>query len=117
MSDAINLLEKFEKIEGYFKPGIITTYNDSEVFLAKIKGAFPWHSHADTDDFFLVIKGQIRIELRDRVVDLSQGELFVVPKGVEHRPVADEEALVLLIEPAGEPNTGDAGSATEKVWI
>lgn len=117
MNDRINLLEKFEKIEGHYKPGIITTYNDNEVFLAKFKGAFPWHSHVDTDDFFLVIKGVIRIELRDRVVDLSEGEMFVVPKGVEHRPVAEEEALVLLIEPAGEPNTGDAGNATEKVWI
>lgn len=117
MSDVINLLEKFEKIKGYFQPGIITTYNDNEVFLAKIKGEFPWHSHADTDDFFLVIKGNIRIELRDKVIALSEGELFVVPKGVEHRPVADEEALVLLIEPAGEPNTGDAGNATAKVWI
>ncbi|MHA3914970.1 cupin domain-containing protein [Halovulum sp. GXIMD14793] len=113
----VNLKEKAQRISGYYQPGIVGTYNGNEVFLAKMKGPFEWHSHPDTDDCFLVIKGQIQIELRDRVVDLSGGEMFVVPKGVEHRPVADEEALVLLIEPAGEPNTGDAATAAPKVWL
>lgn len=117
MQDKINLTEKFTKIDGYFKPGIVGQYNGNDIFLAKIKGEFPWHSHADTDDFFLVIKGEINIELRDRTIHLSEGELFVVPKGVEHRPVAAKEAHVLLIEPIGEPNTGDAATATQKTYI
>ncbi len=117
MSAPVNLLEKFERIDGHYAPGIIAKYNDNEVFLAKFKGAFNWHSHAETDDFFLVIRGRIRIDMRDQAVELSEGELFVVPRGVEHRPVADEEALVLLIEPAGEPNTGDPATATQKVWL
>ncbi|MEO0911550.1 MAG: cupin domain-containing protein [Pseudomonadota bacterium] len=117
MKTKINLAEKMDKIEGYYAPGIIADYNDNEVFLAKFKGAFPWHAHADTDDLFLVIRGEVDIEMRDRTVTLGPGELFVVPKGVEHRPVAREEAHVLLIEPRGEPNTGDAATATPKVRI
>lgn len=113
----INLEEKFAKIEGYYAPAIVADYNDNEVFLVKVKGAFPWHSHADTDDLFLVIKGEVDIEMRERTVTLGPGELFVVPKGVEHRPVAREEAHVLLIEPRGEPNTGDEATATTKVRI
>lgn len=75
----------------------------------KVKGEFVWHKHDETDDFFLVLDGRLTIQLRDRDVDLEEGELFVVPRGVEHRPKADEEAHVLLIEPAGSRNTGDAG--------
>lgn len=75
----------------------------------KVKGEFVWHKHDETDDFFLVLDGRLTIQLRDRDVDLEEGELFVVPRGVEHRPKADEEAHVLLIEPAGTRNTGDAG--------
>jgi mannose-6-phosphate isomerase-like protein (cupin superfamily) len=115
--DKVNLAEKFGLIQGHYKPGIVATYNDNEVFLAKFKGEFPWHSHADTDDLFIVISGAVEIRLRDRTVALGPGELFVVPKGVEHSPYAKEEAQVLLIEPAGEPNTGDAATATEKVWL
>ena len=77
----------------------------------KIEGSFVWHKHDDTDDFFLVVRGRITIQLRDRDVELREGELFVVPRGVEHCPSADEEALVLLLEPRGTPNTGDAGGA------
>ncbi len=113
----VNLAEKFAKIDGYYRPGIVAEYNGNEVFLAKFKGEFPWHSHTDTDDLFLVIRGEVEIRLRDRGVRLGPGELFVVPKGVEHSPYAEEEAHVLLIEPAGEPNTGDAATAVQKVWL
>ena len=85
--------------------------------VVKVKGPFVWHRHEDTDDFFLVLKGRIRIELRDGDVDLGRGELFVVPKGVEHRPVADEEAHILLIEPTGTPNTGDRRTPAPRVVI
>jgi quercetin dioxygenase-like cupin family protein len=83
--------------------------NDDKLEVAKVKGEFVWHSHPETDDFFLVLKGRLTIQLRDRDVALSEGELFVVPRGVEHRPKADEEAHILLIEPKGTVNTGDAG--------
>lgn len=115
--EKVNLAEKFGAIEGHYKPGIIATYNDNEVFLAKFKGEFPWHSHTDTDDLFLVISGEIEIRMRNKTVTLAPGEMFVVPKGVEHSPYAKEEAQVLLIEPAGEPNTGDPATATQKVWL
>jgi mannose-6-phosphate isomerase-like protein (cupin superfamily) len=85
--------------------------------VVKVKGAFVWHHHEDTDDFFLVLKGRLRIELRDGSVELGPGELYVVPKGVEHRPVAEEEAHILLIEPTGTPNTGDAATAAARVVI
>ncbi|HEY3588394.1 MAG TPA: cupin domain-containing protein, partial [Myxococcaceae bacterium] len=78
---------------------------------------FRWHRHEDTDDFFLVLKGRLRIELRDGNVELGPGEIYVVPKGVEHRPVADEEAHILLIEPTGTPNTGDAATAAPRILI
>jgi mannose-6-phosphate isomerase-like protein (cupin superfamily) len=79
--------------------------------VAKAKGEFAWHSHADTDDFFLVLKGNLKIELRDQTIELGPGELFVVPKGIEHRPVADEEVHILLIERTGTPNTGNSETA------
>jgi mannose-6-phosphate isomerase-like protein (cupin superfamily) len=82
--------------------------------VAKLKGPFIWHKHDETDDFFLVLRGTLDIELRDRTVTLGPGELFVVPKGVEHRPVAREEVHLLLIETIGTPNTGDAGTAAPR---
>lgn len=92
-------------------------YNDNDVMVVKVQGEFNWHSHPDTDDFFLVLKGEIDIEMRDQTVTLGPGEMYVVPKGVEHRPVAREEAHVLLIEPRGTPNTGDYNTAVEKERI
>ena len=90
-----------------FKPRQVGTYNDNKLLLVKARGAFTWHVHEETDDLFVVLAGELRIELRDREpVVLGPGELYVVPRGVEHRPVADEEAQLLLIEPVGEPNTG-----------
>ena len=89
-------------------------YNDNDVMVVKVAGEFVWHAHPETDDFFLVLAGEVAIELRDRTVVLGPGELFVVPAGVEHRPVARGEAHLLLIEPAGTPNTGDPATAVEK---
>jgi mannose-6-phosphate isomerase-like protein (cupin superfamily) len=109
MDDKINLAEKRELLDGVFRPGIVGYLNDLKLMVVKAQGPFVWHKHDDTDDFFLVIDGRLTIHLRDRDVELGPGELFVVPRGVEHCPEATEEAYVLLIEPAGTPNTGDAG--------
>jgi len=92
-----------------YEPGIIGYVNDHKLQIVKIQGPFVWHKHDETDDFFLVVRGRLTIHLRDRDVELSDGELFVVPRGVEQCPDADEEAFVLLIEPRGTVNTGDAG--------
>lgn len=117
MSKAINLAEKLGSFSEHWSPKIVAEYNGNEIMVAKVKGEFNWHSHPDTDDFFLVLKGRLTIKLRDRDVVLGPGELFVVPRGVEHCPVADEETHVLLVEPAGTPNTGDAATAATKVRI
>jgi mannose-6-phosphate isomerase-like protein (cupin superfamily) len=107
--EEINLASKLALIEEHWSPRIVARINDHDVLLVKVKGEFVWHKHDDTDDLFLVLKGHLTIQLRDRNVDLDEGELFVVPRGVEHCPRADDEAHVLLIEPVGTPNTGDAG--------
>jgi mannose-6-phosphate isomerase-like protein (cupin superfamily) len=109
MRDKVNLAEKLDALDGHYKPGIVGYLNDYKLVVVKPKGEFVWHRHDDTDDFFLVLRGRLTIQLRDRDVELAEGELFVVPRGVEHCPRADEEAHVLLIEPRGTPNTGDAG--------
>jgi mannose-6-phosphate isomerase-like protein (cupin superfamily) len=109
MEEKVNLAEKLRRVDDYFSPRIVGAMNDYKLEVAKVKGEFVWHSHPETDDFFLVLKGRLTIQLRDRDVALSEGELFVVPRGVEHRPKADEEAHILLIEPKGTVNTGDAG--------
>ncbi len=109
MDDKVNLAEKFAQLTGPYKPGLVGYLNDYKLLLVKVQGPFVWHKHDDTDDFFLVVKGRMTIQLRDRDVELSEGELFVVPRGVEHCPIAEEEAVVLLIEPRDTVNTGDAG--------
>ncbi len=109
MDDKVNLREKLASFDEAFRPKIVGYYNDDKLEVAKIRGEFVWHSHPETDDFFLVLDGGLTIDLRDRSVELGPGELFVVPKGVEHRPRAEDEAQILLIEPVGTPNTGDAG--------
>jgi mannose-6-phosphate isomerase-like protein (cupin superfamily) len=117
MDDKVNLAEKIALLDGYFKPGIVGYLNDYKLAAVRVKGEFVWHKHDDTDDFFLVLSGRLTIQLRDRDVVLGPGELFVVPAGVEHCPRADDEAHVLLIEPRGTANTGDAGgdlTATER---
>lgn len=114
---AVNLKEKLATFSDHWSPRIVSRFNDHDVMVVKVKGEFNWHSHADTDDFFLVLKGRVTIRLRDEDVVLNPGEMYVVPKGVEHCPVAEDEAELLLIEPIGTPNTGDAKTAVEKVAI
>jgi mannose-6-phosphate isomerase-like protein (cupin superfamily) len=108
VDDKVNLAEKLASFDEAFQPRIVGYYNENKLQVAKTRGEFVWHSHPDTDDFFLVISGRLVIDLPDRSVELGAGELFVVPRGVPHRPRADEEAQILLIEPKGTPNTGDA---------
>lgn len=109
ISDKVNLEEKFALLEGPYQPGVVGYINDYKIQIARAEGPFVWHKHDETDDFFLVISGRLTIHLRDRDIDLEAGELFVVPRGVEHCPEAEAGARVLLIEPSGTRNTGDAG--------
>jgi mannose-6-phosphate isomerase-like protein (cupin superfamily) len=104
----VNLAAKLASFDETYSPRIVGYYNENKLVVVKVKGEFVWHSHPDTDDFFLVLSGRLTIQLRDRDVELGPGELFVVPPGVEHCPKADEETHVLLIEPKGTPNVGDA---------
>jgi mannose-6-phosphate isomerase-like protein (cupin superfamily) len=114
---AINLAEKLAMFADHFKPRTVGQFNGHDLMVVKVKGPFTWHRHENTDDFFLVLKGRITIQMRQCSVHLGPGELFVVPKGVEHCPVADDEAHILLIEPTGTPNTGDAATAAPRVLI
>jgi mannose-6-phosphate isomerase-like protein (cupin superfamily) len=107
---AVNLAKKLESFEEQFAPKIVGYYNENKIQVGKIRSEFLWHSHPDTDDFFLVLKGRLTIQLRDRDVELGEGDLFVVPRGVEHCPKAEEETHILLIEPKGTPNVGDANA-------
>ena len=111
---AINLADKLATFSEHWQPRTVSQFNGHDIMVVKAQGEFVWHKHDDTDDFFLVLKGNLTIELRDRKVHLGPGELFVVPRGVEHRPVAMEEVHVLLIEPSGTPNTGDAATAAAR---
>lgn len=116
----INFSEKLTKFSELWSPRVIAEMNDYQFKLVKIQGEFVWHDHQDTDEVFIVLQGAMKIELRDGFVSLSAGEMYVVPKGVEHRPVADEECQVLLVEPRGVVNTGDAGGklqAENDVWV
>ncbi len=108
---SINLASKLAGFSDHWAPRTIGQFNGHDIMVVKVKGEFIWHSHPDTDDFFMVLKGRLRIELRDRVVELGPGEVFVVPAGVDHRPVAEEETHILLMEPTGTPNTGDPATA------
>lgn len=107
MPEKINLAEKFSRITEYWKPYIAGELNGQLVKLDKLKGEFVWHHHENEDEMFLVVKGRFRIEFRDRTVWLEEGEFIVVPRGIEHKPVADEEAWILLFEPASTVNTGN----------
>ncbi|MGE3074029.1 MAG: cupin domain-containing protein [Dehalococcoidia bacterium] len=116
----VNLAAKLALFSDHWSPKIVATMNDYELKVVKLQGEFTWHHHADTDEVFIVLSGAMDIELRDRTVTLRAGELFVVPKGAEHHPVAREECHVLLIEPAGVINTGEAGgelTAARGQWI
>jgi mannose-6-phosphate isomerase-like protein (cupin superfamily) len=112
----VNLAEKLASFDERWAPRIVARYNGNDVMVVKVEGAFVWHAHPETDDFFLVLAGEIDIEMRGGTVTLGPGEVFVVPRGVEHRPVARREAHLLLIEPAGTPNTGDTATAADKRW-
>jgi mannose-6-phosphate isomerase-like protein (cupin superfamily) len=114
MSDSIDLSEKLARFSEHWSPRVVTRFNNCDVMVVKVKGEFVWHKHDDTDDFFLVLKGVLDIQLRDRTVTLGPGQMYVVPKGVEHRPVATEEVHLLLIEPTGTPNTGDVRTAAPR---
>lgn len=116
-AQAIDLAEKLSLFTEHWSPKIVGSYNGNDLIVVKVKGEFVWHSHPETDDFFLVLKGRLTIRLRDGDVTLGPGELYVVRKGVEHCPVAEEETHLLLIEPAGTPNTGDPATAAVKTRI
>ena len=107
MDERVDLAEALSRFDERWSPRIVGRLNDLNLMLVKVQGEFVWHSHAETDDFFLVLSGQLTIQLRDRDVVLEAGQLFVVPRGVEHCPKADDETHVLLIEPRGTRNTGD----------
>ena len=116
MKAPANLAEKLATFSDHFSPRTVATYNNNDIMVAKLDGPFHWHKHEDTDDFFLVLKGTLDIELRDRTVTLNSGEVFVVPKGVDHRPIARGEVHILLIEPTGTPNTGDKSTAAPRIF-
>lgn len=115
--DVVNLESKLSLFDEHWSPKIVAGFNGHDVMVVKAQGEFNWHSHADTDDLFLVLRGNLAIKLRDGDVHLGPGDLYVVPRGVEHCPVAEEEVHVLLIEPAGTPNTGDESTAAVKKTI
>lgn len=120
MVDIINLTEKFSLITDQWDPKIIAQLNDYHLKIAKVQGEFVWHSHPETDEFFLVVEGELTIHLRNQDLHLKKGELCIIPRGVEHKPAAMNECQILMVEPAGTLNTGDAGGEMthEKIdWI
>ena len=118
--NTINLKEKFSMFSKYWSPHVIAEMNDYQFKLVKIKGEFIWHEHKDTDEVFIVIEGSMNIEFQDGIVNLSEGEMFVVPKSVAHKPFAENECEIMLVEPKGVINTGESGgemTAPNDVWI
>jgi mannose-6-phosphate isomerase-like protein (cupin superfamily) len=116
----INLKDKLGKFSDHWVPRIVAQLNDYHIKLVKVKGEFVWHNHPGTDELFMVLQGSLEIALRDGKVKLREGEMFVVPKGREHKPIAEEECQLLLIEPVGTINTGeinDSLTVTENIWI
>ncbi|NNE51600.1 MAG: cupin domain-containing protein [Sulfitobacter sp.] len=110
----VNLADKLSRISTHWDPHVIADYNDNDIMVVKFQGAFPFHLHEGTDDFFLVLKGEMVMDLEGESHVVRSGEIFIVPRGVSHRPRANEECEVLLIEPKGEPNTGDPATAAAK---
>lgn len=118
MAGKVNIPEKLATFSDHWAPRIVARYNDNEIRLVKVEGEFIWHSHPDTDEVFLVLEGTLDIEMRDCTESLGPGDLFVVPRGTEHRPCArNGEAMLLLIDPKDLPNTGDQATATKAVEI
>lgn len=105
--EKVNLIQKFESFNEHWSPKIVGELNGQHVRLVKVQGEFVWHQHEGEDEFFMVIKGKLKLEFRDRVVELSENEIMIVPRGVEHKPVAEDEAWILLFEPASTVNTGN----------
>jgi mannose-6-phosphate isomerase-like protein (cupin superfamily) len=117
---AISFTEKFGLFSEHWQPKVIAELNEYQFKIVKLQGDFIWHSHAETDEAFIVIDGDLRIDFRGGAVHIGSGEMFVVPRGIEHKPYAENEVKLLLIEPRGIPNTGDAGgdrTAEQNVWI
>ena len=117
---AIDLLEKARLLPGLWQPGVVAELNDYQFKVVRVQGDFVWHEHTDTDEAFLVLEGSLRIDLPDGTVTLGEGKLFVVPAGVQHKPYAETETTVLLVEPRGVRNTGTAGgdrTAEQDVWV
>jgi mannose-6-phosphate isomerase-like protein (cupin superfamily) len=110
----INLSQKLSTFTEHWQPRTVGEFNGHDLMVVKVKGEFVWHKHDDTDDFFLVLNGRVTIRMREADVTLGPGEVFVVPKGIEHCPFAEEEAHVLLIEPSGTPNTGSTATAAPR---
>ena len=117
MKEKINLAEKLALFSEYWSPRTVARLNEYDIMVVKVQGEFVWHKHDDTDDFFLVLKGRLTVRLRDRDVVLGPGELFIVPRGIEHQTRAEEETHLLLIEPTGTPNTGDETTAAPQQSI
>jgi mannose-6-phosphate isomerase-like protein (cupin superfamily) len=115
MAESIDLHAKLAAIDEPWSPRIVARYNANKVIVGKAKGEFVWHKHDDTDDLFLVLEGKLTIQLRDGDVELGPGDLYVVPRGVEHCPRSDDGASILLIEPEGTPNTGDSATAAPEL--
>lgn len=116
----INFQDKFSKFTEHWSPRVIAEMNDYQFKLVKVEGEFVWHNHPDTDEVFIVIDGTLKIEFRDGVLSLNPGEMYVIPKGVEHKPVANSECKIMIVEPKGVVNTGDASSeltAENDVWV
>lgn len=117
---AINLEDKFRLLTEHWQPRVIAELNDYQFKIVRLKGAFVWHDHADTDEAFFVLEGTLRIDLPEGSVDIGPGELYIVPRGVRHRPFAAEEVKVMIVEPGGVVNTGDEGgemTAEADVWL
>jgi mannose-6-phosphate isomerase-like protein (cupin superfamily) len=117
---SINLAEKFGLLTEQWFPRVIAEMNDNQFKVVKLEGDFVWHSHKETDETFLVLEGDLRIDFRDGAVRIAAGELFIVPKGIEHKPYAAKEVKLILIEPRGVLNTGDAGgerTAKNDIWV
>ena len=113
----VNLAEKLNQFTTHFDPHVITNFNDNDIMVAKFSGEFPFHIHEDTDDFFYVISGEFTMDIEDESHTVKAGEIFVVPRGVSHRPRAVDECHIMLIEPKGTPNTGDDDTASSKPRI
>ncbi len=108
--DKVNLAQKFSSFSDFWSPKVVGELNGQQVKLAKLEGEFVWHHHPDEDELFLVVRGSLALHLRERVIELGEGEFFIVPRGVEHKPVAAREAHVLFFEPASTLNTGNVTS-------